>query len=152
MSSDGDLVSEERARQLAWETARVLRELERQFADPHNQDDVLPGDFRSMLDSYLQTATELLGTKHPMMSLITNLRAHLVTDHELTLGAVKTRSALIATALETRFNLGTGGGQVRPGFLGYPGTESGDLAIRLAPRLIAFRLAMIPDGESVMLS
>ncbi len=95
MSSDGDLVSEERARQLAWETARVLRELERQFADPHNQDDVLPGDFRSMLDSYLQTATELLGTKHPMMSLITNLRAHLVTDHELTLGAVKTRSALM---------------------------------------------------------
>jgi hypothetical protein len=116
VSSDGDLVSEERARQLAWETARVLRELERQFADPHNQDDVLPGDFRSMLDSYLQTATELLGTKHPMMSLITNLRAHLVTDHELTLGAVKTRSALIATALETRFNLGTGGGQVDQGF------------------------------------
>ena len=100
-----------------------------------HQEDELRGAVRSMLVRCVQTAKELLNEQDAVMPIVRDLLAPLVAGDKLDVATVHQDSGLIATALESRFHLGAGGGSSHQGFSvdqipglgswrsGWPGSE-----------------------------
>lgn len=113
MSSDDDLVAKELLdRQEAKEAVGLLRELERLCANEIDQPEVSLEPIRSALDSKLRKAAILLGG-HDYTSIVDHLKLQFSTADEINLNLIRQNIvyiALVARALEDRFNLGSSGG------------------------------------------
>lgn len=114
MSSYGDRGRQEaHDRQEAKEAAGILRELEKWCTDPTKQINPQLEPIRSMLESKLRIAEALLGENDDAGTLLDHLRLQFGRTEEINIDLIQSNIvfiALVARALEERFNLQPGGG------------------------------------------
>jgi hypothetical protein len=100
-------------RQEAKEAWGILRELEKWCADPTKQINPQLEPIRGMLESKLRIAETLLGENDDMGNLLNHLRLQFGRSEEINIDLIQSNIvfiALVARALEERFNLQPGGG------------------------------------------
>lgn len=114
MSSDDDLVAKElRDRQEATEAVGTLRELERHCANATDLPEANLDPMRAVIDRKLQKAASLLGEGSDYISVIDYLGLLFREADHITYELIRqnvAHIAVVARALEDRFNLGSAGG------------------------------------------
>jgi hypothetical protein len=119
-SGEDDLIAREaRALNDAREAAGLLRELERICGGPAKESRSTLEPFRDGLEDTLETAARLLGTGDRMSRTISYLQLVFSTAEEISFDLVHQNIgllALVAGALELRFNIRPGGGYGGCGF------------------------------------